>query len=121
MPTIVIVISLLNALMLNQICRLTNNSSGDICITTSVINIKHGDDEDEDQVVLNCNLDDRCFEKNGLENSCYNILFSHPEALVSCKYGRNLMLIKIYQDYTKLVTFLSILYIFKPNHNLTKL
>ena len=97
-PTIVTVIAPLNALMHDQIRRLTNNSSGDICITASVINIKHGDDEDEDPVALNCNLDDSCFEKNELENGRYNILFSHPEALVSCKYGRNLMLNKIYQD-----------------------
>ena len=92
-PTILIVISPLNALMHDQIRRLTNNSCGDICITASVINIKHG--EDEDHVILN---DDSCFEKNDLENGRYNILFSHPEALVSCKYGRNLMLNKIYQD-----------------------
>ena len=97
-PTIIIGISPLNALMHDQIRRLTNNNSGDICITASVINIKQGDDEDEDHVVLNCNLNDRCFEKNDLENGHYNISFSHPEALVSRKYGRNLMLNKIYQD-----------------------
>ena len=50
-PTIVIVISPLNALMHDQIRRFTNNSCGDICITASVINIKHGDGEDEDHVI----------------------------------------------------------------------
>ena len=90
-PAIVIVISPLNALMHDQIRRLTNNGAGGIRITASVINIKHGDGEDY-------NFDESSCEINDLENGRYNILFSHPEALVSCKYGRSLMLNKIYQD-----------------------
>lgn len=37
-------------------------------------------------------------QKQKLENGHYNLLFSHPEAFISCKYGRDLMLGKIYQD-----------------------
>ena len=93
-PTVVIVISPLNALMHDQVRRLLSESSGDICITASIINIKHGDGEDR---ILN-DLDDSICEKSDLERGGYNILFSHPEALVSCKYVRSLMLNKIYQD-----------------------
>lgn len=60
------------------------------------MNIKHGDGDNEKRV-LNFNFDDSPSEKSELENGRYNILFSHHEALVSCKYGRNLMLNKIYQ------------------------
>ena len=79
-PTVVIVILPLNALMHDQVCRLLSD------IVRVIISIKHGD------------LDDSICEKSDLERGGYNILFSHPEALVSCKYVRSLMLNKIYQD-----------------------
>lgn len=94
-PTVVIVISPLNALMHDQVPCLLSESSGDICITASIIDIKHGDGEDR---ILNNDLDDSICEKSDLERGGYNILFSHPEALVPCKYVRSLMLNKIYQD-----------------------
>ena len=42
-PTVVIVLSPRNTLMHDQVRRLLSENSGDICITASIINIKHGD------------------------------------------------------------------------------
>ena len=94
-PSIVIVISPLNSLMNDQIHRLTDRNIG--LLSASVLNVKYGAFEDGAENVI-CDVNNQLCEKTELENGHYNIVFSHPESLVSCKYGRDLMLSKPYQD-----------------------
>ena len=100
--SIVIVVSPLNALMSDQISRL--KSSG---IKASVINIEQHDrdqqprqsqweeaddgdfDDPDDNRKVEINFDMQCEERK-LRTGQYNILFAHPEALVSVQYARNL-------------------------------
>ena len=91
-PTIVIVISPLNSLMVDQIRRLINYKNfgfGDIRLTASVLNVKFSQD------YITCDMDNNMCQKQ--KSGHYNLLFSHPEAFISCKYGRDLMLGKVYQ------------------------
>ena len=93
-PTIVIVISPLNSLMVDQIRRLINYKNFDLCdmrLTASVLNVKFSLDH------IACDIDNNMCQKQKLESGHYNLLFSHPEAFISCKYGRELMLGKVYQ------------------------
>lgn len=76
--SIVFVMSPLNALISNQISRL--NSSG---IRASALDVTNSTLEDfgekEDELVCDLQFSD----KKQLENGFYNILFAHPESLVS--------------------------------------
>ena len=93
-PTTVIVILPLNSLMVDQIRCLINYKNfdlGDIRLTASVLNVKFSQD------YIACDVDNMC-QKQKLESGRYNLLFSHPEAFISCKYGRDLMLGKVYQN-----------------------
>ena len=74
--TIFVVVSHLNVLISNQIARLC--SSG---IRATVLGVKHVVDEDKK-----------------LCSGYYHIVFSHPESFISCKYGRQLLKSKTYQD-----------------------
>ena len=93
--SIVIVVSPLNALRANQISRL---NSGIIQAAALDVNYtaKDRDEEDtEDELVCSLNaLSDRA----KLEQGWYNILFAHPESLISCAYGRKLMNMEPYQE-----------------------
>ena len=99
--SIVIVVSPLNSLMRDQISRL--QMSG---IEASVIGVKElrrqqmassSDDEDiGDDFDLDINFCS-CQEKK-LRDGDYQIVFAHPESLISTKYGRNLLLSAKYQD-----------------------
>lgn len=94
--TIVIVVSPLNALIGNQISRL--NSSG---IRASVLSVKDSPTadigEDTDNIV-NMELDFSLCEDEKLRNGCYHIIFAHPESFVTSKYGRELLLTKVYRE-----------------------
>ena len=93
--SIIVVVSPLNALMTNQISRL--DSSG---IRATVLDVRSSEVEEEENdpeleaVVCDFHLSD----KAKLEIGYYNIVFAHPEALVSCAYGRKLMQSKPYQE-----------------------
>ena len=92
--SIVVVVSPLNSLMSDQISRL--RMSG---VQAPVINIKESnkdemaDDGDENtDVEVNVDID------FSLCDGQYHIVFAHPESVVSCKYGRSLLLSEIYQQ-----------------------
>ena len=98
--SIVVVVSPLNSLMSDQISRL--RMSG---VQASVINIKESnkdemaDDGDENtDVEVNVDIDFSLCEKKKLCDGQYHIVFAHPESVVSCKYGRSLLLSEIYQQ-----------------------
>ena len=101
--SIVVVVSPLNSLMSDRVSPL--RMSG---IQASVINIKESnkdqmaDDTDENtdvsNVEVNVDIDFSLCEKKNLRDGQYHIVFAHPESLVSCKYGRSLLLSEIYQQ-----------------------
>jgi ATP-dependent DNA helicase RecQ len=93
LSSIVIVVSPLNALIANQISRL---NSGRITATAlDVISTnKEVSDDSEPEVVCDFNYGD----KQKLEIGYYNIVFVHPESVVSCVYGRKLIQSEAYQD-----------------------
>ena len=86
--TIVIVVSPLNALISDQISRLS------LCgLRASVLGVK---------VVKENDSDDDTFEsdfvlcgENKLRAGFYNMVFAHQEPFVSCKYGNTVRFIKI--------------------------
>ena len=93
-PKIAIVISPLNSLMVDEIRRLINYKNfgfGDMRLTASVLYVKFSQDH------ITCDVDNNMCPKQKLESAHYNLLFPHPEAFISCKYGRDLMLGKVYQ------------------------
>ena len=49
--------------------------------------------EDED---LQCDL--QMCDQDKLTNAQYNFVFAHPESFISCKFGRNLLNSKLYQE-----------------------
>ena len=92
LSSILIVVSPLNALIVNQISRL--NSSGITASALDVMSIKEVSEDGEPEVVCDLNYSD----KQKLEIGHYNIVFVHPESVVSCVYGKKLMQSKPYQD-----------------------
>ena len=88
-----IVVSPLNALIENQISRLCDSG---IRATALDVNCSRQDDNDEseDESICDFSMND----KEKLETCCYNIVFTHPESLVFCIYGRKLMRTKPYQE-----------------------
>ena len=93
--SIIIVVSPLNSLMNDQITRLRESSG----IQASVIDVKKlTRDEDDDDDVFNVDIDFRICEKRKLRDGRYQIVFSHPEALISSKYGRELLLSQTYHE-----------------------
>ena len=91
--SIVIVVSPLNALIENQISRLS--SSGIRAPALDVQSSRNDDVEDSESESI-CDL--TLCDKEKLETGYYNIVFAHPESLVSCTYGRKLMHTKPYQE-----------------------
>ena len=88
--SIVIVVSPLNALMNDQIARLIiiiNCQSNSI--EASVMDARElKKDENMDPAdVFNVDIDYRLCEKKKLRDGQYQIVFAHPEALISSKYG----------------------------------
>ncbi|XP_028404836.1 uncharacterized protein LOC114527409 [Dendronephthya gigantea] len=90
--SIVIVVSPLNALIENQISRLS--SSGIRASALGVKSTTKDDVDDSEESICDFSLIDR--EK--LEAGYYNIVFAHPESFVSCTYGRKLMHTTPYQE-----------------------
>ena len=92
--SIIVVVSPLNSLMNDQIARLRESSG----IQASVVDVKElTPDEDDDDDVFNVDIDFRLCEKRKLRDGHYQIVFSQPEALISSKYGRELLLSQTYQ------------------------
>ena len=94
--SIIVVVSLLNVLIANQISRL--NLSGIQATALDVrssIEVEEEQNEHESEAVV---CDFHLSDKAKLEIGHYNIVFAHPEALVSCSYGRKLMQSKAYQE-----------------------
>lgn len=93
--SIIIVVSPLNSLMSDQVSRLSMSG-----IRASIIGVKESgidqlaDDSDEQNVDVDFS---QCEEKK-LRDGRYNIVFAHPETLISSKYGRDLLLSEIYQE-----------------------
>ena len=101
---IVIVVSPLNSLISDQISRLQMSGIG-----ASVVNVKEPETEfssDEESDTTddtadcdpNVNIDFSLCEEQKLRVGHYQIVFAHPETLVSSKYGRGLLLSKTYQE-----------------------
>ena len=100
--SIVIVVSPLNSLIVNQIERLSLSG-----IRASVLSVKEKPEEQEDNVSQYQDEDDdgkrfECdfglCEEQKLRNGRYHIVFSHPETFISSEYGRKLLLTKVYRD-----------------------
>ena len=93
--TIVIVVSPLNALISNQITRL--GLSGLRASAFSVKDVPVDEENLENDVhFLDCDF--RLCEEDKLRCGHYHIVFAHPESFISCKYGRELLQNKPYQD-----------------------
>ena len=97
--SITVVVSPLNALMKDQISRLNAG-----IIRASVLDVRNvsaedfEDVEDEhDGIRSDVVCDFPVSDKVKLEEGYYNIVFAHPESLVSCLYGRRLMRSNVYQ------------------------
>ncbi|XP_028413525.1 uncharacterized protein LOC114536362 [Dendronephthya gigantea] len=108
--SVVIVVSPLNALITNQVNRLKLHGieAAVLDIKSSVaVNALGGDSgasskdlsEDEDKNTDTDAVCDLLFsDRKKLGKGQYNIVFAHPEVLVSSKYGRKLMQSKTYQE-----------------------
>ena len=48
--------------------------------------------------VVGVDVDFHLCEEDKLRNGRYHIVFTHPEAFISTKYGRELLMTKIYKD-----------------------
>ena len=90
--TIVIVVSPLNSLMINQISRLSLSG-----IQASMLSVKKCP-ELSDESEENMDIDLKLCEEDKLRNGSYHIVFCHPESFISTKYGREILMSKIYQD-----------------------
>ena len=96
--SIVIVVSPLNYLMSNRISRLSMSG-----IRASVIKVKESrrdimtdDSEDMDDALVDV---DFCLcEEKSLRDGRYQIVFAHPETLISSTYGRDLLLSEKYRE-----------------------
>ncbi|XP_028394542.1 putative ATP-dependent DNA helicase Q1 [Dendronephthya gigantea] len=98
--SIVIVVSPLNSLMSDQVSRLSMSG-----IRSSIINVKEAREgqitygsEDSDDLETSAEIDLSHCEEEKLRDGYYQIVFAHPETLISSKYGRNLLLSKPYQE-----------------------
>ena len=95
--SIVIVVSPLNSLMIDQISRLSVTG-----IRASIVSMKEAkleldsDDIHSDKVV---DIDFIHCEGNKLRNGYYHFVSAHPESFISSKYGRYLLLSKHYQEH----------------------
>ncbi len=85
LTSVVIVICPLNSLINDQVRKLLTTG-----LRVSVLNIKvnHTDDTDDEDVL--CDVVDLA-KKDKLLAGYYNLLFSHPEALLSSKFGRDIV------------------------------
>ena len=94
--SIIVVVSPLNSLIANQILRLDSSGIGATAldVRSSIEVEKEKNDPESDALVCDFDLSD----KDKLEIGHYNIVFAHPEALVSCAYRRKLMRSKAYQE-----------------------
>lgn len=91
--SIVIVVSPLNALIASQISRLRTGG-----VRACALDVKTSELEAENDGELRLVCDFSLSDKAKLEIGYYNIVFAHPESLVSSLYGRKLMHTKLYQD-----------------------
>ena len=97
--SIVIVVSPLNSLMSDQVSRLSMSG-----IRSSIINVQKqeiaydSDSEENVDFETNAEIDFSICEEKKLRDGHYQIVFAHPETLISSKYGRNLLLSKTYPE-----------------------
>ena len=98
--SIVIVVLPLNSLMSDQVYCLSMSG-----IRSSIINVKEASRDrmiyDSDENVdfeSNPEINFSHCEEKRLHNGHYQIVFAHPETLISSKYGHNLLLSKTYQE-----------------------
>ena len=91
--SIVMVVSPLNALIENQIARLSHSG-----IRATALDVKHDKKEDNEDNEAESICDFSLGDKEKLEIGYCNIVFFHPESLVPCVYGRRLMRTKPYQE-----------------------
>ena len=98
--SIVIVVSPLNSLMSDQVYRLSMSG-----IRSSIINVKEArrdqmayDSDENVDFESNDEIDFSLCEEKKLRDGHYQIVFAHPETLISSKYGRNLLLSETYQE-----------------------
>ena len=101
--SIVIVVSPLNALINNQISRLQSCGIQASAISVkdkkdNIDNVEEAEDGTTDES-YECDFTNLC-EIDKLLDGYYNIVFAHPESLISTKFGRNLMLSKAYKKLT---------------------
>ena len=93
--TIVIVVSPLNSLMINQISRVSLSG-----IRAFMLSVKEcselSDGSEENMSILD--IDFKLCEEDKLGNGSYHIVFCHPESFISTKYGREILMSKVYQD-----------------------
>ena len=92
---VIIVISPLNSLINDQISRLASTG-----IRASVLKVKHDSRDGRDEELF---CDVQLSEKDRLQKAYYNIVFAHPESLLSCKFGRELLNSKAYQENVRVI------------------
>ena len=84
-----IIVTPLDSLITDQIKRLAL-----IGFRASVFNVKRNETGTDDEFQCDIQLCD----KDRLKNARYNFVFAHPESFLSCKFGRDLLHSKPYQD-----------------------
>ena len=82
------------ALIANQISRLNSGIIQAAALDVNYTAKDRDEDDTEDELLCSFALSDRA----KLEQGWYNILFAHPESLMSCAYGRKLMNTEPYQE-----------------------
>ena len=82
------------ALIANQISRLNSGIIQAAALDVNYTAKDRDEDDTEDELLCSFALSDRA----KLEQGWYNILFAHPESLISCAYGRKLMNTEPYQE-----------------------
>ena len=87
--SVVIVISPLNSLINDQISKIASTG-----LRASVLNVKYGNTGDGEELLCDIEL---C-EKDKLSKAHYNLLYAHPESLLSCRFGRDILNSDVYQQ-----------------------
>jgi hypothetical protein len=60
--------------------------------------VKASSESESEENMVDVDVDLRLCEDEKLRNGYYHIVFAHPESLISTKYGRELLMSKIYQE-----------------------
>ena len=99
---IVIVVSPLNSLISDQISRLKMSGIRASVVKEPETEFSSDEELDTTDDTADCdpnvNIDFSLCEEQKLRVGHYQIVFAHPETVVSSKYGRGLLLSKTYQE-----------------------